>query len=492
MEREMNVVIEDPPDMVEVQMKLFAKLRSLCHAPTEEEEILQTKIISQMEVRKDWEKWKPSVAAVVNSMLHEKEALKELTKEELEDLIRQANSKGKKVEFLPSKMVFTKKPIPGSFKYKSRLVICGNYEEKKPSEVNYSGGADATSFRTMIHYAALNQWEGMTLDIKCAFLNALIDQLEEESDMVVVKPPTILVEKGMMTPSTCYLPIRAVYGLRRSPRLWGICRDKGLTSLRALVKCDEFQGTIKLETFESEPHLWKLVPDFEGEEETSITLGLLMTYVDDIFMVGPISVIQEVSQKIMEMWETTPAEKVGIDPVRFLGMEVSKEKDPEKTKEVWKITQESYVKDLLAEGKVKPRKVPISREQSQEEGPPDVQPTQIQVRDAQKACGELLWLVTRTRPDLMFAVSRMGALTLKDPVRALKINDQVRGYLSTTVGEGLLYTSPDEGEKVVLAVYTDASYGPDSSESHGSIGRKVPALLEIWQTGHGDFEHRRI
>ena len=47
----------------------------------------------------------------------------------------------------------------------------------------------------------------------------------------------------------------------------------------------------------------------------------------------------------------------------------------------------------------------------------------------------------------------------------------------------LLYTSPDEGEKVVLAVYTDASYGPDSSESHGSIAIMAGKSLLFWKSG---------
>ena len=106
----------------------------------------------------------------------------------------------------PRKFVFTKKPIPGSFKYKSRFVICGNFDVRKENESNYRGGAEATSFRVLIRYAACQRRHGPALDIKCAFLNALIDQLSMEDGIVVVRPPGILVEKGLMLP----LPSKAL------------------------------------------------------------------------------------------------------------------------------------------------------------------------------------------------------------------------------------------------------------------------------------------
>ena len=79
------------------------------------------------------------------------------------------------------------------------------------------------------------------------------------------------------------------------------------------------------------------------------------------------------------------------------------------------ITQKSYTLDMVQEEdeKVKPKKIPMSRDQALME-PKEDSPTVEQVRTAQKAVGEALCLTTRARPDIMYVVSRMGpAITTK-------------------------------------------------------------------------------
>ena len=58
------------------------------------------------------------------------------------------------------------------------------------------------------------------------------------------------------------------------------------------------------------------------------------------------------------------------------------------------------------EEKVKERKIPVTRDQAHIEAPASP-PTLDQVLGAQKYVGEVLWLLTRSRPDLMYGVSRM-------------------------------------------------------------------------------------
>ena len=57
----------------------------------------------------------------------------------------EAEKRGRKVEYLPSKVVFTLKPSPGGGKRKARWVVCGNFEEKRENEETYSGEADAAA-----------------------------------------------------------------------------------------------------------------------------------------------------------------------------------------------------------------------------------------------------------------------------------------------------------------------------------------------------------
>ena len=79
-----------------------------------------------------------------------------------------------------------------------------------------------------------------------------------------------------------------------------------------------------------------------------------------------------------------------------------------------RMTQESYIKDLLAryEDHGKLRKLPITRDQAMMTRG-TMEPTAENVKTSQKLIGELLWLVTRTKPDLMFGVFRMGGNVLK-------------------------------------------------------------------------------
>lgn len=65
-------------------------------------------------------------------MLNEKEALEEISKQKFEEMKQKAAEGGRRLEVIPSKVVFTKKPGPGGGKPKVRWVVCGNFEEKKP------------------------------------------------------------------------------------------------------------------------------------------------------------------------------------------------------------------------------------------------------------------------------------------------------------------------------------------------------------------------
>ena len=76
-----------------------------------------------------------------------------------------------------------------------------------------------------------------------------------------------------------------------------------------------------------------------------------------------------------------------------------------------------------------------------------------------------MWLVTRSRPDLMFAVSKMSQATLKNPKEVLLVAKQVWKYLGQTKSEGLEMKA---GAKD-LEVYTDSSYGPGGLDSQGTV-----------------------
>ena len=109
-EDEMQAIINDDPELAAEEMRILGRLKKMAEIQSENEEILQTKIISAREVVRNWSEWIPAVKSEVESLTIEKGALKELTKEEVLDLKRQVEENGKKLEVIPSKMVFTIKP----------------------------------------------------------------------------------------------------------------------------------------------------------------------------------------------------------------------------------------------------------------------------------------------------------------------------------------------------------------------------------------------
>ena len=67
-------------------------------------------------------------------------------------------------------------------------MICGNFGPEKEGQETYSGGADSTAFRVMVKKDAEMDWEGATLDVKTASLNASFE--EDDEEWIVIRPRT--------------------------------------------------------------------------------------------------------------------------------------------------------------------------------------------------------------------------------------------------------------------------------------------------------------
>ena len=146
------------------------------------------------------------------------------------------------------------------------------------------------------------------------------------------------------------------------------------------------------------------------------------------------------------------------------------------------ITQESYVQDLLRRnGEEEGHKsgIPISKDQVLRLEEEDHTKSPEDVKAAQRATGELMWLVTRSRPDLMFALSKMSQATLKNPKEVLLVAKQVWKYLRKTKAEGLELKAGGKD----LEVYTDSSYGPGGLDSQGTVLVLWGKSPIMWKSG---------
>ena len=97
-------------------------------------------------------------------------------------------------------------------------------------------------------------------------------------------------------------------------------------------------------------------------------------------------------------------------------------------------SQEDYIKDKEGVDGGKHIKVPMNKDAHPA---PDV-PTPELVNKAQKLVGELMWLSTRTRPDISYASSRCAQEILIHPAWVIEQATQVWKYLNTP-NEGLKF-----------------------------------------------------
>ena len=89
-----------------------------------------------------------------------------------------------------------------------------------------------------------------------------------QKELIVLQPPRILVEAGVIDADTMWIVTGAVYGLTTAPRDWAIFRDQRLKSFR-------WQMAVEKETLEmsfeplGDANLWKIVGRPLGDRESS-------------------------------------------------------------------------------------------------------------------------------------------------------------------------------------------------------------------------------
>ena len=458
-------------DMVENAVMMFRKTEPLRmkikKVEEEEQEVLQTKIVSPAELTKDIDLWHDAIQSELTSLLESKKALETISEEEK----RRLEALHQDVTLVPSKLVITRK---AGGRRKVRIVACGNYIEKGDSEDLYAGGSDSISMRLSLKKAMIEGWTGASMDIRTAFLNAPLPTENEQGggSIVLLKPPAILVKLGYVSSTSYWKALMAMYGLRQSPKTWGDHRDECFHEMTWKIGKEEFY----FESMTSEPNLWKIMQKEKVSQD--VQKGLMLVYVDDLLVLSKEEVVRGAIQTISSRWDVSEPEWLNeIKPTKFLGVEI------------WEfpegifLNQEKYLMDVLRrngqeEGLLSG--IPITKDQLQRLEVEDEARTIEDVRQAQRVTGELMWMVTRSRPDLMYALSKMSQSTLRSPKEVLKVAAQVWKYLRKTKVEGLWLRR--EGGKA-LEVYTDSSYGPNGLDSQGCVVVKFGGDVMMWKSG---------
>ena len=301
-EDEMKFAMEDDTVGSFLTVDAIASIKELT-ASTTPEEVLQTKIVAQHEVRKNLPDWIDPIKAELTALFETKKALRPIDTGEVHQLVAEG-----KAEILPSKMVWTVKPSPTDKKENERPdlwhVETFNQGEDQPDSL-FAGGATGVALRASMAMASQFAWHGTVLDIKTAFLNAPMklgatgagnDEDAPLPKKAIIKPPPMLIMAGLAKPDEYWEVVMALYGYKESPKLWSDYRDDQLALLKIPA---EDQGWLVLDQMITEPNMWKIMkqdPGPFGTTRAEQLVGLLLVYVDDLLILGEPSSISATSK----------------------------------------------------------------------------------------------------------------------------------------------------------------------------------------------------
>ncbi|OLP76426.1 Retrovirus-related Pol polyprotein from transposon TNT 1-94 [Symbiodinium microadriaticum] len=465
------------PRLAKVEPKFTTNIEELIAGL--QEPLRHTHNVNPQEVRSSMEKWR---AAIVKELGVVEKGFYRTTVEGVKEL-----KKTRKVQELPAKLVYTiKPPVEGGEqgteealrKRKARIVCCGNFNSEDPGDV-FASGAAAESLRCALTLSAWRRWFVGGVDIGGAFMLTPLDD-DVKAVLFAVTPPAILVRLGLVQPTERWILTRAMYGLRQSPKLWSLFRDK---TVKGLVI--ELQGRRwRFKQGVAEPNLWYLFEEEAAEDNTQPS-AVSLIYVDDLLICGPLELVRAIAESIGNVWKISELDVV--EPhhgTRFLGceIEVNESRDT-----YWIHQKKPYVMELIRQHCIPETArapIPCARELltlTVDEG--EAKGDEAELRRGQRLCGELLWLSQRSRPDIAFPVSIMGSLLTKAAPRSIEIGMRLLSYLQRTVGVAL-ELKPESGG---FEAWSDCSFAPSGCRSHSGMAITWNKAVIGWRSGRQPF-----
>ena len=289
-------------------------------------------------------------------------------------------------------------------------------------------------------------------DVSTAFLNAELSGTDLERG-ILCRAPSIFSDAGATQRGEVWIIRKALYGLRQSPKQWGLHRDNFLKQLRT----DDLEfGQIMLCQTKCDSCVWVIV-QVQGNQ-TAAVLGWIVTYVDDILAVAVRTCGKNIITSIMKHWKCSDMEVLGSGPgevpqMGFLGMTLC-----HVPKKGIFVHQMEYVRGLLAKHQMEnsnPSKVLLPQEECLDPleertlaearaEDPNWQPNARALKEAQKGAGELLWLATRTRVDMAYTMHRLCSVVSSNPDRANRMVKCVLRYLKGSIDIGILFCNSEE------------------------------------------------
>ena len=232
--------------------------------------------------------------------------------------------------------------------------------------------------------------------------------------MVAMEIPSVYKRLGLAREGEVWLVKLAMYGLTTSPRDWSQYRDRTLPMV-SWVREREGRNVRGYFVKTADENLWRLE---EADTETGENhwTGLMSVYVDDILISGEDSAVSAALTSLQATWTTSSVEKATpTSPVHFCGFEISADEHGDG----FHLSQQKYEQEILTRWNVKEASTFPNFKVSETDMEPPDSVDKVQIREAQALAGSLLWLSTRSRPDLAYGVAALSRLVTRNrPVLA--------------------------------------------------------------------------
>ena len=390
---------------------------------------------------------------------------------------------------LPARLILVTKPNihGGPARKKARIVICGNFQDVHPDEFTASKTPSYPALRMALSVASHMGWPVEFWDVSTAFLYARLFG-DRDTDLggneIYMRPPKILVETKVVA--------------------WETERDTTLKNLQWVHE----DVSYRLLPCQGSPCLWTVVPLRPGEDPSvksskeELTRGVVITYVDTGFQCHINALTKALLAKyVMKQSGILPVGTPGkerLEGIDFLGARITR--DGEGT--IW-CDQSKYILHCVREngfinqvGEVILTRVnappTIDEKLGEEEG--SAREKNEALTQCRKYIGQMMWLTTRTRPDIAACLGILASMMVRRPKEVKSHLVGLWKYLWTTKDHAICtLPSPDAARKIVsdnrpedmplsardgplscsspltVQTYCDASFAPGGGRSRSGI-----------------------
>ena len=328
--------------------------------------------------------------------------------------------------------------MPDQVQYKARYVARGftqvqgvDYDE------TFSPTTRFTSIRALLQKATNENLVLHQLDVKGAYLNAPIDK-----ELYIQQPPGYEMTANRSTRLTCRLN-KSIYGLKQSGRMW-------YETLTDYLKANRFVANVQ------DPCLYT-----RGRVDND-DYAILVFWVDDIIVGGKTDTnINSVKTLLQEKFNMDDRGQLQW----FLGIDFKRLNDGR-----YQINQQRYAEQILKRygmAECKPASTPSGSDTHLQKATDDEhEQVHISKFPYREIVGSLIYLMTATRPDISWSVSKLSQyLDKPGPAHVTAVKRLLR-YIKATLSHTLIY-SPSDG---VLRGYSDSDWAGDTDDRRSTTG----------------------